>query len=167
MAPTPTVVPPALLTALLARLDMSGECWIWTGATNNHGYGRFGAGLYVHRAIYQLTIGPLEEGQFVLHHCDNPPCARPSHLFAGTHSDNMRDMVAKGRNAAAVHPELVVRGERVHGAKLTAAQVTEMRELFARGGVSKMDLARSYGLSHFAVRAILAGQTWKHVEAVA
>ncbi len=83
------------------KVDMTGDCWLWSGPHNGRGYGRIRFGekkkSYVHRAIYETICGPLQSGQEVMHVCDNPRCVRPSHLRAGTHADNMRDMIAKGR----------------------------------------------------------------------
>lgn len=78
-------------------------CWVFTGYQTKKGYGKIHRGpgsrelVRVHRAAWEVTYGPIPEGLFVLHHCDNPPCCNPEHLFLGTNSDNMRDMVAKGR----------------------------------------------------------------------
>lgn len=73
-------------------------CWKWRGAKLKHGYGRYSGGLLAHRITYELLVGPIPEGLLVLHSCDNPECTNPKHLFLGTHSDNAKDMVLKGRN---------------------------------------------------------------------
>lgn len=77
-------------------------CWEWTAWINSNGYGEFTKdhkNLKASRVSWILTYGPIPDGLFVCHHCDNPPCVRPDHLFLGTPLDNMRDMIAKGRGA--------------------------------------------------------------------
>lgn len=77
------------------------QCWVWQGSRCRGGYAqieRDGKRILVHRYAYILTHGAVPDGLDVLHKCDNPPCVRPRHLFAGTHQDNMDDMVAKGRS---------------------------------------------------------------------
>lgn len=83
-----------------ARVDKSGDCWIWTASRYRRGYGQaYFEGRYytAHRLAYTLTFGPVPMGICVCHHCDNPPCCNPAHLFLGTDADNMRDRDAKGR----------------------------------------------------------------------
>lgn len=78
-----------------------GPCWLWTGCTNDSGYGILRIGTRnerVHRWIYQRLYGALPPRIEVLHRCDNPPCFRPTHLMHGTQAENMQDMYAKGRN---------------------------------------------------------------------
>lgn len=82
-----------------------GPCWVWTAATDRRGYGRFGIGpmsnnrmFGAHRVSLALSSEIPPDDLDACHHCDNPPCVRPDHLFIGTHRDNMADRAAKGRN---------------------------------------------------------------------
>ena len=81
------------------EFDTNGGCWLWSGAMQK-GYGTmnlwdrfYGA----HRISYDLHKGPIPDGMHVLHKCDVRACVNPDHLFVGTRSDNMKDMMSKGR----------------------------------------------------------------------
>lgn len=88
--------------AKVAKRDGDG-CWEWTANRNNRGYGLFavsrGQTRSAHRVSYEMANGPIPDGLYVCHSCDNPPCVRPSHLWLGTNSQNMLDAVKKGRHA--------------------------------------------------------------------
>lgn len=89
-----------MLERLLSKIIEGPGCWQWNG-WHAHGYGYFhhddGRDWRAPRAVYSLLVGPIPDGMLVCHHCDNPSCVRPDHLFCGTHSDNTRDCIAKGR----------------------------------------------------------------------
>lgn len=98
--PTNVPTPAERFLGLLPDRPETG-CWEWLGARANGGYGLFAVQnprrITAHRYSWELHNGPIPAGMHVLHHCDNPPCVNPAHLFLGTASDNMRDMLAKGR----------------------------------------------------------------------
>lgn len=82
------------------RVKKTDGCWEWTGGLLSSGYGACFVGAYstgAHRVSWELANGPIPDGLWVLHHCDNRPCVRPDHLFLGTVLDNNRDAIAKGR----------------------------------------------------------------------
>lgn len=78
-----------------------GECWVWSSHTTTvSGYGKVTietVPYQAHRLSWQWEYGPIPDGLFVCHHCDNKPCVRPTHLFLGTQIDNMQDALSKGR----------------------------------------------------------------------
>jgi hypothetical protein len=139
-------------------------CWLWTGATyTSTGYGQitikkrpYGA----HRISYLLHFGTIPDKLFVCHHCDNPLCINPSHLFLGTHADNMRDMNSKGRNGMTLHPELALYGEQQKGAKLTNSQVREIRKIYDQGDIGTRPLAHQYGVSRSCIQFIIQRKSW-------
>lgn len=168
-----------------AKVDRSGECWVWTGYRDAGGYGRFrfkGAPKRAHRVLWLLTNGAIPDGLHVLHSCDNPPCVNPAHLRLGTNNDNRADMVSKGRQACGdrhmsrtrpecvargerhpsrTHPEKLARGEAVGGAKLTADDVREIRRRAA--AETQLAIGRAFGISRSNVSDIIHRVTWAHV----
>lgn len=152
-------------------LGMDSACWEWMAHRRWHGYGEMwvnGRNVATHRFSFALANGPIPEGLFVCHRCDNPPCVNPDHLFLGTHDDNMADRSAKGRQArgdrqgARLHPETVVRGEAHHSAKLSEADVLAIRAR-SSSGETMFKLSKEYRVGHATVHRIVTGHTWKHL----
>ncbi len=81
-------------------IEPNSGCWLWTGTASAEGYGAIsvaGRMVLAHRVSWELHRTPLRTGECVLHHCDNPSCVNPGHLFVGSLADNSRDMTKKGR----------------------------------------------------------------------
>ena len=127
-------------------------CWEWTASQNPDGYGQFklnGRREKAHRVAHVLYIGEIPKGMCVLHRCDNPSCVNPEHLFLGTHADNVKDKVAKGRAA---------KGEKNGRAKLTKEAVLHIR----KRTMLQREYARLYGVDQTTVSKIQLGKKWSH-----
>jgi hypothetical protein len=136
-----------------------GQCWMWTAATNEHGYGvmrpegkRTGPTIKAHRVSMTLA-GQDPKDRCVLHRCDNPPCVNPAHLMLGTMADNTQDMVAKHRGLI---------GECNGNAKLTEQAVLEIRRRRTSGELRKVLIAE-FGVSGATITRIAKGEGWRHV----
>ena len=140
-------------------------CWEWLGSKKSNGYGVIGRGgrgggsVYVHRLSYEIFIGPIPDGLYVCHTCDNRPCVRPSHLFIGTQKDNMVDAWNKGRLNLPTET-----GEDHYAAKLTREQVVNILEERKHKRTKRKILARRYGISINTLDCILYGRTWKTID---
>lgn len=135
------------------------KCWNYSEWCDRDGYGKFNFKdkcFYGHRVAYELTKGEIPVGLLVCHTCDNPSCCNPNHLFLGTHTINAHDRDSKGR-----HVEL--KGE-LHGAhKLTEQQVLDIRNTYAKGGVTIAEIARQVNVRHQTVSAIIHRKIWRHI----
>lgn len=158
-----------------------GECWEWTGSKtmNGEGYGEYfsrGEKVRMHRLSYQVFNGPIPDGLFVLHKCDNKKCCNPSHLFVGTHRDNMIDAGKKGltgmqkhpesrpwgdKNWTRKYPEKVLRGRKHGSSKITEKDVLMLPDLLNKH--HRFEVCAMLGISYRTLRDAVTRKTWKHV----
>lgn len=148
-------------------------CWLWALVPSKAGYGMFVCGrkwkMLSHRAAWLLATGEDPGRSFVCHRCDNPRCVNPNHLFLGTHTDNMRDMIAKGRNRNDIRwawkkrrDPAVFCGEWIPTSKLTASDVVEIRRRWA-AGETQTALGREFGVTQAQISNVVRANHWKHL----
>lgn len=148
---------PTLSQVFWSHVRKGSGCWEWVGATDKDGYGKLKSGgrtLRAHRVSWQIHRGPIPAGMAVCHECDNPPCTRPDHLFLGSLLVNRRDAKRKGR--------LVIAGKANPKAKLTEAEVVEIRRR-AANGENRERLAAEFGVNRSSIFRIIAGKQWAHI----
>lgn len=163
---------------LIAKLEQtsegSRECIYWPGKVDSRGRARVWADgklKLVHRILWERKHGPIAPGMMLCHHCDNGGCLNLSHIYVGTHAENMRDMKERRRYFAAKDPERVRQIGRANGlrnnwakgdgnpkAKLTAEQAAAIR-------VDKRPtrlLVEAYGVSRTTIQRIRGGSLWSN-----
>lgn len=143
-----------------SKVDKTDTCWNWTGALSKGGYGQIWVRehhrpIIASRVAWELHRGGIADGLFVCHHCDNPRCVRPDHLFLGTISDNNKDAGKKGRSRTQKYPEQQS-GDRNGRAKLTWAIVDEIRS----SENSIHELAEKFHVPYKLIWRVRAGETW-------
>ncbi len=146
--------PKEQLYSRISKNEITG-CWNWVGALfQGTGYGQFSnkalaeSPTTAHKASWVIHNGPVPDGLFVCHHCDNRKCVNPDHLYLGTNSQNMIDRSKRGY---------------VHQRALTEDAVREMRQLRQKGW-SWRKLADRYGVQMNAVRFATLGKSWSFVD---
>ena len=148
------------LSHISARIRVSETgCWEWQGSCGQNGYATItyqNESWYVHRMAYELYKGPIPPGVCVCHHCDNRKCVNPAHLWVGTKAENNADMFKKGRGRSFG----LVRGEDCPNAKLTWADVDEIRRIGKCGAATQRTLAHQFGVSHSTIGNVLREKTW-------
>ena len=133
------------------------ECWEWVGKNKNRkGYGRIkinGKQVQASRYSWELHFGKIPEGLLVCHHCDNPPCVNPKHLFLGTNADNVADRDRKGRKAL---------GSKNGKSKFMEWDVIQIKYLISFGE-GDSEIARKFNSRPSTIRAIRIGITWRQI----
>lgn len=142
-------------------------CWEWLGAKDERGYGRLrvdGQLMLAHRHAYRICVERIPDGVLVCHRCDHPWCCNPSHLFPGTHADNLEDARSKGRWL----PNKINNFSRKRGAdnsssKLTADEVRAIRTRLTQKE-SHHSIAKAFKVLPFTIDRIATGEIWNHVK---
>jgi len=140
---------------LWSKVRKDDGCWEWKGAySKTSGYGVIshnGKQTQPHRVAWELAHGPIPDGMYICHHCDNKKCVRPDHLFLGTPKENTADMIAKGR---------IARDDKMPQTKLSPNDVRNIR---ASSGKAKV-IAAQYGISEIYVYQLRARKFRKHID---
>lgn len=123
------------------------ECWGWLGPLFPKGYGRTSNSSGAHRLSYTLSYGEIPEGMLVCHHCDNPPCVNPKHLFLGTPKDNSDDKVLKER----------------HSKKFSFAEIEEIISQYNTGEYSESEIAKKYGVRSQIINNIVNKKNYNYL----
>lgn len=129
-------------------------CWEWKGRRNSSGYGIFDHNNrpnIASRFCFEMQNGPLPSDIFVCHRCDNPACVNPRHLWPGTHRENMKDAVSKGRTRNAPR----------YGSASNKAKLSEDAVHHIRASMDPVkELASAYHVSTTAIRKVLNRENW-------
>lgn len=149
--------PDKLIHSFWSKVDKSGDCWMWMASSlKSNGRGqfpnarRYGGSTSPYRFSWQIHFGPIPKGMLICHHCDNPLCVNPQHLFLGTHADNTQDMVSKGRSC---------KGNRNGQAKATEELITKVREF--RG--THQEASEFFGIPRRRIISYRRGDTWNYL----
>lgn len=139
------------------------ECWPWTGSFKENGYPQLGVGSLTngtrtmrmaHRLSWLIHFGEVPKRKYILHHCDNPKCVNPNHLYLGGNSENMRDAAQRNR---------IAHGVRHAYAKLNPTKVRRIRKLF-KSGKNCNQIASTIGVAYATIQQVIEGQTWRRVK---
>ena len=151
-----SVITPALFKRFVRKILIGDGCWEWLASKNRAGYGQIniaelGRPCLAHRVSYEMFVGTIPVGMSVCHHCDNPGCVNPDHLFVGDHSANMADGAKKDRWP--------------FGSKHHKTKFTEDDARLIKFDVSKSNAewARRYNVTPSAISQIRSGQRWSRI----
>ena len=132
-------------------VKLENGCWQWSAHSDKDGYGVLPGdrqNTRAHRLSYEIHNGQIPDGLIVCHHCDNPGCVNPDHLFVGTTKDNAQDALKKRRHYV---------GEKNGRSKLTEENVKEILESYLNG----QQLANKFDVTRHTVNNVRRGKTWQ------
>jgi hypothetical protein len=133
-----------------AKADITvSDCWLWKGQYDKDGYGKYRLSTKspwtkAHRASFIAFKGSIPDGLLVLHHCDNRSCVNPEHLYVGTANNNYQDMITRNRRVENLVGLVASREKR---RKLTPTLITQVRTAYKNKGITRNQLASSFGVS--------------------
>lgn len=161
-----TIYDPITVARFWSKVDVrrSDDCWVWRGTRRkNGGYGQFRLNVprtmfAAHRMALQIVNDRiLEPKEFALHHCDNPPCCNPKHLYVGGHAQNMKDMMERKRRRSAIQV-----GERNGNSHLSEDDVIKIIDLI-NAGMNNCEIGRIYKVNHSTISLIRTGKNWRYL----
>lgn len=140
------------------QVNKGDGCWEWIGAyRNDYGVVMFnGKRRAAHRVSWQMVFGSILNSEWILHHCDNPRCVRPSHLFAGNPRDNILDCSKKGRWSNGNR-----KGERHPLATLSDRSAKRIREMYTGKRGEIVWLSRLYGVQRKVISRIVKNLSYQ------
>lgn len=145
------------LKAFMSKVSKTSSCWLWSGYTMPKGHGFVGVKRkywLAHRLSWVLHGNQLPPGMCVLHKCDVANCVNPKHLYLGTRQDNVADRCRRNRTA---------KGERNSHAKLTPADIAEIRRIYSHIPPKFTETAKRFGVSGQTISWIVKHRLWKHL----
>lgn len=144
------------ITRFRAKITINqAGCHIYNGSWDSGGYGMVwfkGKGIKAHRAAWTIIKGPIPQGRMILHKCDNPACVNVEHLFLGNQTDNMRDMISKGRRTP-------LPGTANGRAALTEKQVLEILDLLRENKLTQAEIGERYKVAQTTI-SYIKGKGW-------
>ena len=145
------------------RVRITPGCWEWIGGKDSKGYGNYsgGPGGRAHIVAYANLVGHVPIGMCVCHHCDNPACVNPDHLFLGTKNDNNKDRHAKGRTSRMSRNV----GSK-HGMSVIDEDIARRIVSMKQEGMRQVDIASNLSVSTQLVSLVVQGKRWNHATGV-